>query len=142
MSPYPYIGCMRPTRVASATLRALLFVWLIAAISITLYYALFVQAHIQALDALFDRTDLVLHLAAFVSVALPAFLLWGSMWKVVMGLVAFAGAIELTQMVLPDREASVADLGANGAGIMLGALAAILVSDLGSWFSGDLSNVE
>jgi hypothetical protein len=120
----------------------MLLVWLIAAVSLTLYYALFAQAHIQTLDAFFDRTDLVLHLLAFVAMALPAFLLWGSMWKVVMGLVALAGAIELLQMTNTLREASLADLGADGAGIMLGALAAILVSSLGSWFSGTLIKVE
>ena len=142
LSPYPDIGCMRPTPVRSRALHTMLLVWLIAAVAITLYYALFAHAHSSLLASLFDRPDVVFHLVAFVAMALPAFLLWGSMWKVVMGLVALAGAIELLQMTLRDREASFADLGAGSAGIVLGSLAAILVSYLGLRHSGALTKVD
>lgn len=133
---------MRPTPVSSPALRATLLVWLIMAVSLTNYYALFAQAHSQTLNALFDRPDLVFHLAAFASMALPAFLLWQSTSMVAIGLVALAGAIELMQFGLPGREASLLDLGADGVGIMLGALAAILVSNLGLRYAGALTKVD
>jgi VanZ family protein len=133
---------VRPAPIRSRSLRAILLIWLIVAVSITHYYALFAHAHSYLLAALVDRPDFVFHLVAFALMALPAFLLWRPVSTVAVGLVALAGAIELSQMMIPDREASLADLGASGAGIVLGALAAMLVSDLGVWFSGALTKVD
>jgi VanZ family protein len=108
----------------------------------TLYYALFAEIHVQTLAALFDRTDLVLHVAAFSAIALPAFLFWRSTLKVLVGLVALAGTIEILQMMLPGRDASLVDLGASGTGILLGALMAIPVSNLTLRLSGAAAKVD
>ena len=133
---------MRPAPVRSPALRAILLIWLIVAVSITHYYALFAHAHSQMLAAFIDRPDLVFHAAAFALTALPAFLLWRPASAIAMGLVALAGAIELSQLALSDRDASMIDLGASGVGIVLGAMAAMLLAELGARYSAALTKVD
>jgi len=133
---------LRLAPVRSPVLRTILLVWLIIAVSLTHYYALFAQPHSWLLPAIISRPDLVFHLVAFEALALPAFLLWRPAVAVAAGLVALAGMIELLQVAMPEREASFADLAAGGAGIALGALTAIVVLELGVRWAGAFAEAD
>ena len=73
-----------------------------------------------------DKLD---HLAAFAALALCAVFGWrGSRAErlaVLVALLAFGGAIELLQLVVPNRSGEWSDLLADGVGIGLGALLAL-----------------
>ncbi len=82
-----------------------------------------------ALDTGWDKRN---HLLAFGSLAFVAELaFWPSRWrrlKVLLGLLAFGGFIELVQSQIPERSAEWGDLLADGLGIALGlALVAALI---------------
>jgi VanZ family protein len=82
-----------------------------------------------ALDTGWDKRN---HLLAFGSLAFVAELaFWPARWrplKVLLGLLAFGGFIELVQSQIPERSAEAADLLADGLGIALGlALVAALI---------------
>lgn len=66
--------------------------------------------------------DIVLHLGAFALLALVTLPLFRTLVVPVAVLSGFAAALEIAQMGLPHRSASVGDLAANLAGIFLGLL--------------------
>ena len=75
--------------------------------------------------------DKLNHLAAFAALALCAVFGWRSSPAsrrivVLLGLLAFGGAIELVQLQVPNRSGEWSDLGADALGIGLGALLAWL----------------
>lgn len=133
---------VRLTPVRSRGLRAMLLFWLIIAVLLTHYYALIAQPHSPLLSAIISRPDLVFHLVAFAAMALPAFLLWRPAAAVAMGFVVLAGMIELLQVAVPKREASFADFATSGAGILPGALAAIVMLEISVRRAGALAEID
>ncbi|MEO1158827.1 MAG: hypothetical protein AAFW74_00020 [Pseudomonadota bacterium] len=74
-----------------------------------------------------SRFDLILHCLAFASLSAPAFLLFRSMIMAGLGIFALGAGLELAQWVATSREASGADLAANGVGIVFAALFVVML---------------
>lgn len=73
-----------------------------------------------------DKLD---HVLAFAALAASAALAWpGATVRIAVALVTYGGLIELVQMLVPGRHASLLDLGADAIGVALGLAAAAIAS--------------
>lgn len=69
-----------------------------------------------------------IHFVGFAAVALPAVLVFGLAWPTLAGLLLAAAGLELAQLAVPDRAASLEDMFFSAAGVAGGTvLAAVLV---------------
>ena len=103
--------------------------WAMIAVSISfiIHFGLFSKPPLSWLLLGLSRFDLVLHTIAFTSLAIPAFMLFGSMFRTAVSIFALGAGLELAQWMTMSREASIPDLAANGLGI---ACAAFIVTML------------
>ncbi len=71
----------------------------------------------------FEHTDKLMHVGAFMGLAVLAALAWPGRQRVVFtGLIAYGVLVEVLQSFFPPRAASMADVVADGLGIALGLL--------------------
>ena len=69
------------------------------------------------------------HMLGFALLAILGHLAWpGRRWKMLLGLLAYGGLIEVLQSFTPDRFAEFADLIADGVGLLSGECIAVLFS--------------
>ncbi len=71
--------------------------------------------------------DHLLHIIAFASLAMPAFLLFRPMTKAAMAVFVMGAGLEMAQWVMQLGEVSVVDLAANATGIGVAALIIVLL---------------
>lgn len=105
-------------------LKALL--WLAALVIgvLVIYYAIIFEGQFPDHPALRGKNDLALHVAAFLALSVPLFLL-GRWRRIVVGLVLVAGSIEIVHIFQSHRSADWGDFAGGVAGILLGALVAL-----------------
>ena len=103
---------------------AIVFLWLIILLSIggIIQFGLLARPAMVWVVRGLLLPDLLLHIIAFASLAMPAFLLFRPMMKTALGIFVMGAGLELAQWVTQLGEASVIDLAANAAGIGLAAL--------------------
>src|SRR5690606_22500123 len=95
----------------------------ILAVAATLYFGIFDTPGIPKMLKPLDRPDLVLHFLAFGACAFVCPRAGGRQVYLLLLLLALAGAIELIQLSVDGRSASVSDFIAGGLGIASGWLA-------------------
>ncbi len=91
--------------------------------AVVVYYAMIFDGPFPDHPLLRGHNDLVLHIAAFLALSTPVLLL-DSRSRSIVGLVLFAGAIEIVQIFLPHRTPDWLDFAGSVAGIALAALVA------------------
>ena len=97
--------------------------WAMIAVSTSfiIHFGLFSKPPLSWLLSGLSRFDLVLHAIAFACLAVPAFMLFRSTYRIAVSIFALGAGLELVQWIATSREASVPDLAANGLGIVLAA---------------------
>ena len=123
MNSYP----LSKTHPLAKILMVCLWAMIAVSISFIIHFGLFSKPPLSWFLIGLSRFDLVLHAIAFASLAVPAFMLFGSRYGTAMSIFALGAGLELAQWMTLSREASIADLAANGLGI---ACAAFIVATL------------
>ena len=93
-----------------------------------LWGASFGDAFQAGVTQAFELSDKALHVLAFFTIALTSLWLWRPVWRIFSALFVFAAAIEALQTLLPNHEASVADLIASTAGLLVSWIFLLVVS--------------
>lgn len=106
---------------------ACLWVMIIMNLSLIIHFGLFSRPPLSSLLHQMSRFDLILHSMAFAGLATPAFMLFQSMIRAGLGIFVLGIGLELAQWTTTSREASIADLAANGLGIVLAALFVVML---------------
>jgi len=120
------------TEVRTLKPLALVFLWVIVLVSISLIiqFGLLSRPTMSWLVRGLSLPDLMFHIIAFTSLAMPAFLLFRPMIKAAVGIFVMGVGLELAQWVTKLGEGSVIDLAANATGIALTALVIVLLKRL------------
>ncbi|WP_419696293.1 VanZ family protein [Mesorhizobium muleiense] len=103
---------------------AILFAFEVVSIA---WFALLGRSVQGNLQYLLHVDDHIMHMAAFMTAGLTAFLLWPPMESTALLFVG-AASIEIVQRFIPGRESSLADFAASLSGGALGAAAALIVA--------------
>ena len=108
---------------------AIVFLWIIVLVSISLIiqFGLFARPAMAWLVRGLLLPDLLFHIIAFTSLAMPAFLLFRPMMKTAVGVFVLGAGLELAQGITKFGEVSVIDLAANATGIGLAASVIVLL---------------
>ena len=111
---------------------AIVFVWAVVLLSIgiIILFGLLTRPTMAWLSRELLLPDLLLHIIAFTSLAMPAFLLFRPMIKAAVGIFVMGVGLELAQWVTKLGEGSVIDLAANATGIALAGLVIVLLKRL------------
>ena len=117
------------TEVRTLKPLVLVFLWVIVLVSISLIiqFGLFARPTMALLVRGLLLPDLLFHIIAFTSLAMPAFILFPPMMKTAVGVFALGGGLELAQWITKFGEVSVIDLAANATGIGLAASVIVLL---------------
>ena len=91
--------------------------------AVVVYFAVVFAGPFPDHPLLGGHNDLVLHIAAFLALSTPVLLLDSRSFSII-GLIGFAGGIEIVQIFLPHRTPDWLDFAGSVAGIALAALVA------------------
>ena len=117
MNSYP----LSKTHPLAKVLLVCLWAMIAVSISFIIHFGLFSKPPLSWFLLGLSRFDLVLHAIAFACLAVPAFMLFRSMYRPAVSIFALGAGLELAQWVTTSRETSIPDLAANGLGIVLAA---------------------
>ena len=123
MNSYP----LSKTRPLAKVFLVCLWTMIAVSISFIIHFGLFSRPPLSWFLLGLSRFDLVLHAIAFACLAVPAFILFRSVYGTAVSIFALGAGLELAQWMTMSREASIPDLAANGLGI---AFAAFIVAGL------------
>ncbi len=115
------------TRTLARAILVCLWAMIAVSTSCIIHFGLFSQPPLSLSAFGLSRFDLVLHAIAFASLALPAFMLFRSMYKTAVSIFALGAGLELAQWFTLSRDASIADLAANLSGIACAALFVVML---------------
>jgi len=96
-------------------------------ISLIIQFGLFARPTMAWLVRGLLLPDLLFHIIAFTSLAMPAFILFRPMMKTAVGVFVLGAGLELAQWITKFGEVSVIDLAANATGIGLAASVIVLL---------------
>lgn len=99
-----------------------LWAMIVISLGFIIHFGLFSVHPLSPLMRELSRLDLILHGIAFACLSIPALLLFRPMIWAASGLFLLGFCLELAQWVWTTREASIADVAANAAGIVLAAV--------------------
>ena len=123
MNWYPLSRTRPRTRVFTLCLWAMT----IANLGFVIHFGLFSRPPLSPHVLELWRFDLILHCMAFAGLSIPALMLFRSMVRTGLGIFLLGFGLELAQWVSASRQASLSDLGANAAGIVLAAFIIVML---------------
>ena len=108
---------------------AIVFLWavILLSIGVIIQFGLLARPTMAWLSRGLLLPDILLHVIAFASLALPAFVLFRPMIKAAFGVFVMGAGLELAQWMMVLGEVSLIDLAANATGIGLAALVIVLL---------------